>query len=81
MHRNLVYTNNELSDNHLSFHTERSANQISIEIRADRLAIAHYIVIDDHGGLYVNDQRYCSLFEAFKGVLEVIMDQVRLLFL
>ena len=76
-----MYTNNELSDNHLSFHTECSANQISIEIRADRLGITHYIVVDDHGGLYVNEQQYHSLFDAFKGVLEIIMNQVRLLFL
>ena len=76
-----MYTNNELSDNHLSFHTERSANQISIEVRADRLAIAHYIMIDDRGGLYVDERQYFSLFEAFKGVLEMIMNQVRLLFL
>lgn len=76
-----MYTNNELSDNHLSFQIQQTADRLHIEIVADRLSIPHYIQLDRKGLFYVDEHCYHSLFETFKGVLEMIMEQVRLLFL
>ena len=47
----------------------------------DRLHISNYILLDSTGRIYVNDLAFDSLFNAFGGILGLIMTQVRLLFL
>lgn len=81
MKRNLVYTNNELSESHLKVRTWERERSLEFEVMCDRLHISNHILLDSTGRIFVNDQTFDSLFTAFGGILSLIMNQVRLLFL
>lgn len=79
--RSLVYSNNELSGSLLLISRKSRNGSVEWSIACDKLRIRGTVLLDTTGAIYVNEQRFDSLFAAFGGILSLVMSQVRLLFL
>lgn len=79
--RSLVYSNNELSGSLLLISRKSRNGSVEWSIACDKLRIRGTVLLDTTGAIYVNERRFDSLFAAFGGILALVMNQVRLLFL
>ena len=76
----MVYTNVELTEATIRMKQRYLQNRMEITVIFGNLTIANSILLTVDG-VYVNGTQFISLFDVFSGILELFMQQIRLLYL
>ena len=76
----MVYTNDELTEATILMKQRYLQNRMEITVIFGNLTIANSILLTVDG-VYVNGKQFIALFDAFSGILDMFMQQIRLLYL
>ena len=75
-----MYSNNELTEAKVQMKYKYYQNKVEIKVTFSTLSIPNFVEITTDG-VYVNGNRYISLFDTFSAILVMFMQQIRLLYL